>query len=85
MDRQYKLLDSIQKFADKANAALDSGVTMQDIIKLESKDELGKARFEEDFEGALEKVIKKMDDEFDSLKSEDYAVTPTAKEAEQID
>ncbi|MBA1341229.1 MAG: V-type ATP synthase alpha chain [ANME-2 cluster archaeon] len=85
MDRQYKLLDTIHKFADKANAALDSGVTMQDIIKLESKDELGKVRFDEDFEGALEKVIKKMEDEFDSLKSEDYAATATAEEAEQID
>ncbi len=82
MDRQYKLLDTIQKFADKANAALDSGVTMQDIVKLESKDELGKVRFDEDFEGALKKVIKKMEDEFDSLKSEDYAATATAEEAE---
>ncbi len=85
MDRQYKLLDTIQKFADKANAALDSGVTMQDIVKLESKDELGKVRFDEDFEGALKKVIDKMEDEFDSLKSEDYAATATAEEAEQID
>jgi V/A-type H+-transporting ATPase subunit A len=85
MDRQYKLLETIQKFADKANAALESGVTMQDIVKLESKDELGKVRFDEDFEGALKKVIDKMEDEFDSLKSEDYAATATAKEAEQID
>ncbi len=85
MDRQYKLLDTIQKFADKANAALDSGVTMQDIVKLESKDELGKVRFDEDFDGALKKVIDKMEDEFDSLKSEDYAATATAQEAEQID
>ena len=85
MDRQYKLLDTIQKFADKANAALESGVTMQDIVKLESKDELGKVRFDEDFEGALKKVIDKMEDEFDSLKSEDYAATATAEEAEQID
>ncbi len=85
MDRQYKLLETIQKFADKANAALDSGVTMQDIVKLESKDELGKVRFDEDFDGALKKVIDKMEDEFDSLKSEDYAATATAQEAEQID
>ncbi len=82
MDRQYKLLDTIHKFADKASAALDSGVTMQDIVKLESKDELGKVRFDEDFEGALKKVIDKMEDEFNSLKSEDYAATATAEEAE---
>ena len=85
MDRQYKLLDTIQKFADKANVALDSGVTMQDIVKLESKDELGKVRFDDDFEGALKKVIDKMENEFDSLKSEDYAAAATAEEGEQID
>ncbi len=82
MDRQYMLLETIHKFADKASAALESGVTMQDIVKLESKDELGKVRFDEDFEGALKKVIDKMEDEFDSLKSEDYGARATAEEAE---
>jgi V/A-type H+-transporting ATPase subunit A len=85
MDRQYKLLDTIQKFADKATAALDSGVTMNDIIKLESKDELGKVRFDEDFEGSLEKVLDKMEDEFNSLKSKDYAAPAITEEAELID
>ena len=73
MDRQFKLLDTIQKFGDKAHAALDSGVMINDIIKLESKDELSKVRFDDDFEGSLKVVLDKMDQEFDSLKSDTYS------------
>jgi len=73
MDRQFKLLDTIQKFGDKAHTALDSGVMINDIIKLESKDELSKVRFDDDFDGALKVVLDKMDQEFDSLKSDTYS------------
>ncbi|MBW6517880.1 MAG: ATP synthase subunit A [ANME-2 cluster archaeon] len=73
MDRQYKLLDTIQKFGDKAHAALDSGVMINDIVKLESKNELSKVRFDNDFDGALKVVLNKMDKEFDSLKSDTYS------------
>jgi len=77
MDKQYKLLDAIQKFSDKANAALESGVLIQDIIALKSKDELAKVRFEEDFDGSLKKVMDKMDKEFDSIKGESFADSAT--------
>ena len=77
MDKQYKLLDAIQKFSDKANAALESGVLIQDIITLKSKDELAKVRFEEDFDGSLKKVMDKMDKEFDSIKGESFADSAT--------
>ena len=63
-DKQYKLLKAISKFSDMATAALESGVPMTDIITLESKDELAKVKFEEDFETALNTVLKKMDNEF---------------------
>ncbi|MCL7414123.1 MAG: ATP synthase subunit A [ANME-2 cluster archaeon] len=75
MDRQFKLLDTIQKFGDKAHAALDSGVMINDIIKLKSKDELSKVRFDDDFEGSLKVVLDKMDKEFDSLKSDMYSTS----------
>ncbi|MCG7852269.1 MAG: ATP synthase subunit A [Methanosarcinaceae archaeon] len=63
-DKQYKLLKAIFKFSDMANAALESGVPMTDIVTLESKDELAKVKFEEDFETALNVVLSKMDKEF---------------------
>ncbi|MCK4937224.1 MAG: ATP synthase subunit A [Methanosarcinales archaeon] len=73
MDRQFKLLDTIQKFGDKAQVALDSGVMINDIIKLQSKDELSKVRFDDDFDSSLKVVLDNMDKEFDSLKSDNYS------------
>jgi V/A-type H+-transporting ATPase subunit A len=82
MTKQCKILHAISKFTDKAEAALDSGVMFQDIIKLESKDELAKVRFEEDFDGELKKVMDKMDEEFNVLKGETYSSAPSEVEAE---
>ena len=63
-DKQYKLLKSITKYGEMATAALESGVPMNKIITIQSKDELAKVKFEEDFDAALDAVMKKMDDEF---------------------
>lgn len=82
MTKQYKLLDAISKFTDKAHEALDSGVLVQDIIKLESKDELAKIRFDEDFDGGLMAVMEKMEQEFKALKSGSYSTATAAEEAE---
>jgi V/A-type H+-transporting ATPase subunit A len=66
-DKQYKLLKAISKYGDMAEAALESGVPMKDILALESKDELAKVKFEEDFDSALNTVLDKMDKEFAAL------------------
>jgi len=66
-DKQYKLLKAISKYGDMAEAALESGVPMKDILALESKDELAKVKFEEDFDSALNTVMDKMDKEFAAL------------------
>ena len=66
-DKQYKLLKAISKYGEMANAALEAGVPMGDIISVESNDELAKVKFEEDFEPALNVVMTKMDEEFAKL------------------
>lgn len=76
MTKQFKLLETINEFTNKAQSALDSGVLFQDIMKLESKDEIGKIRFEADFEGELQKVMDKMETEFKSLQSDLYSSAP---------
>jgi V/A-type H+-transporting ATPase subunit A len=76
MTKQFKLLETINEFTNKAQSALDSGVLFQDIMKLESKDEIGKIRFEEDFEGELQKIMGKMETEFKSLQSDLYSSAP---------
>ncbi|MCM1986377.1 ATP synthase subunit A [Methanococcoides seepicolus] len=63
-DKQYKLLKSITRYGEMATAALESGVPMNKIITIKSKDELAKVKFEEDFDAALDVVMKKMDEEF---------------------
>jgi V/A-type H+-transporting ATPase subunit A len=66
-DKQYKLLKAISKYSDMAQAALESGVPMKDILSIESKDELAKVKYEEDFDGVLNVVMDKMDKEFAAL------------------
>jgi V/A-type H+-transporting ATPase subunit A len=66
-DKQYKLLKAISKYSDMAQASLEAGIPMKDILSVESKDELAKVKFEEDFESALNVVMEKMDKEFAAL------------------
>ncbi|NPE31172.1 ATP synthase subunit A [Methanococcoides sp. SA1] len=63
-DKQYKLLKSITRYGELATAALESGAPMNKIITIQSKDELAKIKYEEDFDAALDVVMKKMDEEF---------------------
>ncbi|MCD4800721.1 MAG: ATP synthase subunit A [Methanococcoides sp.] len=63
-DKQYKLLKAITRYGELATAALESGVPMNKIITIKSKDELAKVKFEENFDAALDVVMKKMDEEF---------------------
>ena len=55
------------KFGDAANDALKSGALVSQIIKLESKDELPKVKFEENFDANMAAVLTKMDKEFAAL------------------
>ena len=64
---QYRLMQSIMKFGDAAQEALKSGVLVSDIIKMESKDELPKVKYEENFDAAMNTVLAKMDKEFAAL------------------
>ena len=49
-DEQYKLMKAIMKFGDTAQEALKSGVPVSEIVKMQSKDELPKVKFEENFD-----------------------------------
>ncbi len=66
-DKQYKLLKAIFKYSDMATTALTAGVPMTNILALQSKDELAKVKFEENFGEALDEVLIKMDSEFAKL------------------
>jgi len=67
---QYRLMQSIMKFADAAQEALKLGVPVSEIVKIQSKDELPKVKFEENFDASMNAVMTKMDKEFASLRGE---------------
>ena len=50
-----------------ANDALKSGALVSQIVKLDSKNDLPKIRFEDNFEANLNTVLTKMDKEFAAL------------------
>jgi len=64
---QYKTMQAIMKFGDAANEALAAGVPMSEILKSEAMNELGKVKYEEDFDASLNAVLAKMDKEFAAL------------------
>ncbi len=66
-DRQYKLLKSVSTFGEKATEKMENGVPITKIMEMESKDELAKVKYEEDFDAALETIMAKMDEEFTQL------------------
>ncbi len=67
MDKQLKMMQAIRKFHDLAFRALKERVPMQDIIDVTSKDDLIKTKYEEDFDGDLQRVYGLMDKEFEDL------------------
>ncbi|MBI2145229.1 V-type ATP synthase subunit A [Candidatus Woesearchaeota archaeon] len=66
--KTYLIMKTILGFADKAKAALDSGIRMQKISVMKSKDKVGDVKFEKDYEAFLAQVNKEIEKEFAELK-----------------
>jgi len=68
MDKQYKLLKAIMTWGDRAQTALEGGAAIGDILKLKSKDDLAKVKFEKEFDVAIAEITKSMEEEFNKLR-----------------
>lgn len=68
MDKQYKLLKAIMTWGDRAQTALEGGAAIGDILKLKSKDDLAKVKFEKEFDIAIAGITKSMEEEFSKLR-----------------
>jgi len=68
MDKQYKLLKAIMTWGDRAQTALEGGAAIGDILKLKSKDDLAKVKFEKEFDIAISAITKSMEEEFNKLR-----------------
>ncbi len=69
LKKQYGILKSIISFSEQANAAVDVGVPIESIIKMNSKSKLTKVSLvkEELFEKETEKIMNEMKEEFKSI------------------
>jgi len=67
IEKQYKLLKAILDYGKFAYSALEAGVSIEDILKLKSRDLLANAKFEEDFDRYLKKAISEMKKEFQTM------------------
>jgi V/A-type H+-transporting ATPase subunit A len=67
MKKQYRMLQFIMGYADKATDALGRGAQLNTLANLKSKGEFTKVKFEENFEGEMERIQKMMDEEFEQL------------------
>ncbi len=68
MDHQYGLIKAILKYSDMANNALESGVPLEDVISVKSKDDLSKVKFEKELDKELDKALATMDKEFETMR-----------------
>jgi V/A-type H+-transporting ATPase subunit A len=64
LERQLKILRAIKRYDQLGKEALARGVPVRTIGSVKAKSELGKARFEQDFDKAYEAVLAGMEQEF---------------------
>ncbi|MCE8423537.1 MAG: V-type ATP synthase subunit A, partial [Candidatus Methanoperedens sp.] len=67
MDKQFKLLKAILDWGNKAQTSLEDGAPIEDIMKLKTKDDLAKVKYEKDFDRALGVIINNAEQEFKKL------------------
>lgn len=67
MKKQYRMLQFVMEYADKATEALGRGAPLGTLATLKSKSEFTKVKFEENFEGEMERIQKMMDEEFEKM------------------
>jgi V/A-type H+/Na+-transporting ATPase subunit A len=69
LERQLKILKAIKQYETLSKEALARGVPVRTIGAIKSKAELGKARFEQDFDKAYQTVLDGMQSEFKAMEA----------------
>jgi len=67
IQKQYKMLSTILKYADAAYRALDQGVAVSDLIQMKSKELLASAKFEQDFDKYHKKAVAEIKKEYQTF------------------
>ena len=66
--KSYQLMQTVLKFKELAEAALEKGARVTQILALKSKDSISNAKFEKDYNKVLNDAVKDMEKEFAQLK-----------------
>ncbi len=68
MKKQYNMLRTVVRFADRANSSLDLGVQLKNIESLPIKSKIGRMKeIPDEKEEEFETILKDMDEQFDNL------------------
>lgn len=70
LTKSYRMLKSILNFAEKARAALNSGVLVRNLLETKSRNKIADAKFEKEYEKVLNDAEKGIDKEIESLVKE---------------
>ena len=62
------LMKILLHYSVMANKALSQGVKISALLKIKSKDKIGLAKFEKDYEKLLTGIQREMDSEFHNLR-----------------
>jgi len=69
MKKQYDMMKAIKTYAELSYAAQIAGVSPAQINAVKAKNELAQIKFIKDYKPELAKIMKQMDDEFNTLRS----------------
>lgn len=67
LKKSYLLMKTILHYGSLANASLDQGMRVKQLLAIKSKDRIAEAKFEKNYEKLLKDVQKEMDTEFNKL------------------
>ncbi len=67
LKKSYLLIKIILHYSDLANAALEHGARVKELLAVKAKDRIAEAKFEKNHEKLLKDIQKEMDAEFDKL------------------
>ena len=67
LKRQFALLNAIIRFSRLGNNAIDKGVEIDKLLKLESRADISKVRYRKDFESKIASINENMSKEFKQL------------------
>ena len=68
LEKQFKIISAIKRFAELSDKALTNGVSVQQIAGVKAKTDLSRARFEANFDELYAQIMKDMQAEFEGMK-----------------